>query len=99
MEVDSGRVELHLPGLLADDAGGWTVHRVDAARVATVAELFDIVGVDWPRLERRLRDETGRLRPYVNVFVGADDVRWADGLATSVRGGDVVLVLPSVAGG
>lgn len=92
-------VELHLPGLLADDAGGRSVHRVDAAEVATVADLLDAVGANWPRLGRRLRDETGCLRPFVNVFVGPDDVRWAEGLATPVRPGDVVLVLPSVAGG
>lgn len=92
-------VELHLPGLLADDAGGRTVHRVEASSVSTVADLLDAVGASWPRLERRLRDETGQLRPYVNLFVGQDDVRWADGLATRVGPGDVVLVLPSVAGG
>jgi len=92
-------VELHLPSLLADDAGGRTVHCVEAADVATVADLLDAVGANWPRLSRRLRDETGRLRPYVNVYVGPDDVRWDDGLRTAVRPGDVVFVLPSVAGG
>jgi sulfur-carrier protein len=85
--------------LLADDAGGRTVHAVDAAGVATVADLLDAVGRTWPRLARRLRDETGTLRPYVNVYVGQEDVRWAHGLSTAVRAGDVVLVLPSVAGG
>ncbi|HEY6795813.1 MAG TPA: ubiquitin-like small modifier protein 1 [Kineosporiaceae bacterium] len=92
-------VELHLPGLLADDAGGQAVHRVDPAAAATVGDLLDAVGSRWPRLGRRLRDETGQLRPYVNVYVGAEDVRWTQGLATAVRPGDVVLVLPSVAGG
>lgn len=92
-------VELRLPGLLADDAGGRTVHRVDVSGMSTVADLLDAVGASWPRLDRRLRDETGQLRPYVNVYVGQDDVRWSDGLATAVRPGDVVLVLPSVAGG
>lgn len=95
----AGVVELRLPGLLADDAGGRPVHHVDAARVRTVADLLDAVGAGWPRLDRRLRDETGVLRRHVNVFVGPDDVRWAQGLATPVRAGDVVLVLPSVAGG
>ena len=92
-------VELRLPGLLADDAGGAAVHLVDAAQVATVAEVLDAVGATWPQLARRLRDETGALRPFVNVYVGQDDVRWSQGLATAVRAGDVVLVLPSVAGG
>jgi sulfur-carrier protein len=92
-------VELHLPGLLADDAGGRTVHRVDADAAATVGALLDAVGARWPRLGRRLRDETGQLRPYVNVFVGEEDVRWAEGLSTAVGPGDVVFVLPSVAGG
>jgi sulfur-carrier protein len=92
-------VEVHLPGLLADDAGGRTVLAVDAVGVTTVSDLLDAVGRSWPRLGRRLRDESGALRPYVNVYVGQEDVRWADGLATAVRAGDVVLVLPSVAGG
>jgi sulfur-carrier protein len=97
--VGTGIVELRLPGLLAPDAGGTCVHPVDAARVATVADLLDAVGATWPLLDRRLRDETGVLRPFVNVYVGQDDVRWSQGLATAVRPGDIVLVLPSVAGG
>lgn len=92
-------VELQLPGLLADDAGGRTVHRVPAGDVRTVAQLLDAVAAGRPRLDRRLRDETGALRPYVNVFVSGDDVRWSQGLATPVVAGDIVLVLPSVAGG
>lgn len=95
----TGFVELRLPGLLADDAGGGTVHQVEAEGVATVADLLDAVGATWPLLARRLRDETGALRPFVNVYVGQDDVRWSRGLATAVRPGDIVLVLPSVAGG
>jgi molybdopterin synthase sulfur carrier subunit len=95
----TGFVELRLPGLLAEDAGGGAVHRVDAASVATVADLLDRVEADWPVLGRRLRDETGSLRSFVNVYVGQDDVRRTQGLATAVCAGDVVLVLPSVAGG
>ena len=97
--ADPGVVELRLPGLLADDAGGRPVHRVSAGAVRTVAELLDAVAASCPRLDRRIRDETGVLRRHVNVFVGADDVRWSQGLATPVRAGDVVLVLPAVAGG
>jgi molybdopterin converting factor small subunit len=95
----ASNVELRLPGLLADDVGGQTVHHVDAAGIRTVADVLDAVDATWPKLGRRLRDETGTLRRHVNVYIGQDDIRWADGLATAVHSGDVVLILPSVAGG
>ena len=39
------------------------------------------------------------MRRFVNVYVDGEDVRWQGGLATAVRDGAVVQVLPSVAGG
>ena len=50
-------------------------------------------------LARRIRDETGQVRRFVNVYVDGDDVRFEGGLATKVRDGAEVQVLPSVAGG
>jgi molybdopterin converting factor small subunit len=50
-------------------------------------------------LGRRIRDETGQVRRFVNVYVDGDDVRFNGGLATPVRDGAEVQVLPSVAGG
>jgi molybdopterin converting factor small subunit len=50
-------------------------------------------------LERRIRDEAGALRRFVNVYVDGDDVRFVDGVHTALRDGAVVQVLPSVAGG
>jgi molybdopterin synthase sulfur carrier subunit len=51
------------------------------------------------RCWRRLFDETGRLRRYVNVYLDGVDVRIGDGMDTPVSGGAELLVLPSVAGG
>jgi molybdopterin converting factor small subunit len=48
---------------------------------------------------RRIVDERGELRRFVNVYVGDVDVRDRDGLATTIPDGSTVLVLPSVAGG
>jgi molybdopterin converting factor small subunit len=48
---------------------------------------------------RRIRDETGQVRRFVNVYVDGDDVRFQGGLTTPVRDGAEVQVLPSVAGG
>ena len=47
----------------------------------------------------RLLDDSGDLRKFVNVFVDDDDVRYLDGLATSVSDGVTVSIIPAVAGG
>ncbi len=91
-------VEVLLPGVLADLAGGAKHLKVDPPG-GTLADLLDALAADHPLLARRIRDETGALRRFVNVYVDGDDVRFADGLATPVRDGAVVQVLPSVAGG
>ncbi len=91
-------VEVVLPGVLADLAGGRRRLRVDPGR-ATVAGVLDALATAHPVLERRIRDEAGALRRFVNVYVDGDDVRFAAGVDTPVRDGAVVEVLPSVAGG
>ena len=91
-------VTLRLPAVLADLVGGRrSLEVVPAPR--TVAELLDRVEVDEPVVVRRIRDETGALRRFVNVYVDGDDVRHLDGLATPLQDGATVHVLPSVAGG
>ena len=52
-----------------------------------------------PTLRERLRDEHGRLREHLSVYVNKDDVRFLQGEATPVRDGDVVHVIPAVSGG
>jgi sulfur-carrier protein len=91
-------VEVVLPGVLADLAGGQKHLKVDLAD-STVGGLLDALAADHPLLERRIRDETGQLRRFVNVYVDGDDVRFDQGVKTAVRDGAVVQVLPSVAGG
>ncbi len=91
-------VEVVLPGVLADLAGGRRRLPVDP-QPATVAGLLDALAAEHPVLERRIRDESGALRRFVNVYVDGDDVRFAAGVHTAVRDGAVVEVLPSVAGG
>ncbi|MGY1754603.1 ubiquitin-like small modifier protein 1 [Blastococcus sp. SYSU D01042] len=91
-------VQVVLPGVLADLAGGAKHLDVDPAG-STLADLLDALGAQHPTLARRIRDETGRVRRFVNVYVDGEDVRWQDGLATPVPDGAVVQVLPSVAGG
>ena len=91
-------VELRLPSTLADTVGGRRVLVVDPAP-PTLAVLLDGLEAEHPALVRRIRDETGSLRRFVNVYVAGDDVRHLEGLGTHLQDGDLVQVLPSVAGG
>ncbi len=91
-------VEVVLPGVLADLAGGARRLEVDLGG-GTLADLLDTLGAVHPLLARRIRDETGALRRNVDVYVDGDDVRFAGGVGAPVPDGAVVQVLPSVAGG
>lgn len=87
-----------LPGVLADLAGGRRTLNV-AGPVATMADLLDELAAHYPVLVRRVRDETGAARRFVNLYVDGDDVRGGRGLATELGEDAVVHILPSVAGG
>ena len=91
-------VQVLLPGVLAALAGGEKHVDVEPAG-DTLADLLDALAAQHPMLARRIRDETGAVRRFVNVYVDGDDVRFEGGLATKVRDGAEVHVLPSVAGG
>jgi sulfur-carrier protein len=91
-------VQVLLPGVLATLAGG--AKHLDVEPVGdTLADLLDALATEHPLLCRRIRDETGQVRRFVNVYVDGDDVRFQGGLTTPVRDGAEVQVLPSVAGG
>jgi sulfur-carrier protein len=65
----------------------------------TVAELLDRLAVIYPELERCLRDEQGTIRPHVNMFIGGENIRSIDGLASELIPGAVLTMLPAVSGG
>lgn len=65
---------------------------------ATLADLLADLEVRHAGLQDRLIDG-GKLRRFVNVYLNDEDVRFLDGLDTALKDGDVVTVLPAVAGG
>jgi molybdopterin synthase sulfur carrier subunit len=69
---------------------------------AAGASLGDAIGdleQNFPGIRERLMDDGGELRRFVNVYVNGDDVRFIDGLATALKDGDEVSIVPAVAGG
>ncbi len=66
---------------------------------STVAEVLDDLFARHGELRERLCDEDGTLRRFVNVYVGGEDIRFGDGLETSISDGAELQILPAVAGG
>ena len=89
-------VTVRVPTILRTYTGG-------AAEVAVEgATLSDVVGAleaAYPGIGPRVLDDEGRLRRFVNVYVGDEDVRFASGLETPTPAGSTVSVIPAVAGG
>ena len=93
-----GAVDVKLPAALASECGGARHLTVDLEPGATLTDVLDAIARTHPRLGRRLRDEAGQLRRYVNIYVGDDESRRLQGLNTPVDGRDIQ-ILPSIAGG
>ena len=92
-------ISVVLPSVLQPLAGGQSVLTTPADGAVTVGSLLDAVTGTYPVLARRLRDETGALRRYVNIYVNGEEVRRLRGLETEVSAGQEVLIIQSVAGG
>ena len=90
-------VTVVLPGVLRAQAGGRSKLELAASEDATLSGILDSIGAEFPLLERRLRDERGELRRYVNLYVDGEECRRLDGLKTPVSNRAEILVVPSVA--
>jgi molybdopterin synthase sulfur carrier subunit len=89
-------VKVRIPTQLRPLAGGAGEVEVQAS---TVGEALKALDAAYPGLGERIFDANGELRRFVNVFMGDEDVRFLEGLATPVPEGSVVSVVPAVAGG
>ena len=93
-------VRVRIPGPLRELVGGAATVDVDIpADDATVAQVLDALAAQHPALERRVRDERGRRRAHVNLFVGADNIRDLDDLSSVVVHGAEVSIIPAISGG
>ena len=89
-------VSVRIPTTLRPLTGGSSEVQVEAG---TVAEVLSVLEMSHPGFGDRILDEFGQLHRFVNVFVSDDDVRFLDGLNTTVPDGGTVAIVPAVAGG
>jgi len=89
-------VEIKLPTVLRVQADGQATVAVEGA---TVGEVFAGLVERYPGLRGNLLADDGSLHKFVNVYKDDDDIRYLDGLDTKLGDGDVLSILPAVAGG
>ena len=89
-------VSVRIPTILRTYTGGESEVTVEGD---TLSSVLDALEQSYSGIRSRIVDETGELRRFVNVYVGNDDVRFLDGLATATPDGAKVSVIPAVAGG
>jgi sulfur-carrier protein len=89
-------VKVRIPTQLRELTGGAAEVDVNGA---TVAEVLKQLEAAHPGFAERLYDDQGELRRFVNVFVADEDIRFLQGLDTPVTEGQVVSIVPAVAGG
>jgi molybdopterin synthase sulfur carrier subunit len=89
-------VSVKIPTILRWYTGGAAEVR---AEPGTLREVLAGLDRSYPGLASRILDDAGQLRRFVNVYVGENDVRLAEGLDTQVPAGVEVSVIPAVAGG
>ena len=89
-------IQVKLPTVLRVHAGGASSV---SAEGSTIGEVFADLSAQHPGLKGNLVGEDGSLHKFVNVYRNDDDIRYLDALDTKVTDGDVISILPAVAGG
>ena len=86
---------VRIPPTLRRDTGG---AREVGANGTTVREVLEDLTEQFPALREAIYED-GDIAPFVNVYVGGEDVRTLEGAETPVREGTTVILLPAMAGG
>jgi molybdopterin converting factor small subunit len=64
-----------------------------------VTDVLDALVETYPELKKHLYGDDLQLRPFVNLFLGEENINQLQGLKTSLEEGDTLLIIPSIAGG
>jgi len=89
-------VSVRIPTILRTYTGGESEVKAEGA---TLRDVIADLEKNHSGIAARVLDDAGKLRRFVNVYVGDEDVRFADGLDTATPDGTQVSIIPAVAGG
>ena len=69
------------------------------ATAANLPTLLTEIDKSFPALGTQIKDEDGKLRRFINVYVNDEDIRFLGGESYAFQEGDEVMLIPSIAGG
>jgi molybdopterin synthase sulfur carrier subunit len=89
-------VSVRIPTILRNFTDGESEVKADGS---TLREVIADLDANYSGIAGRIIDDSGKIRRFVNVYVGDEDVRFAEGMDTATPAGVQVSVIPAVAGG
>jgi molybdopterin converting factor small subunit len=89
-------IKVQIPSALRRHTAGTAEISCSASNLG---ELFAVLDEQFPALRPHLRDESGQIRRFLNVYVNEEDIRFLGGDTYAFTDGDEVLLVPSIAGG
>jgi sulfur-carrier protein len=66
---------------------------------AKISEALNDLTAQFPAIKPHLFNEGGELRPFVNLFVGENNIKDLQGVDTPIKDSDKIMLIPSIAGG
>ncbi len=66
---------------------------------SSIDQMIGTLEAAHPGMRAKLCDDSGKIRRFINVFVGEEDIRFLEGQETELRDGDSVDIVPAIAGG
>jgi sulfur-carrier protein len=89
-------IKVQIPSALRRHTDG--VGQLDCS-ATNLNDLFSALDEKFPALKPHLRDESGQIRRFLNIYVNEEDIRFLGGDKYAFQDGDEVLLVPSIAGG
>ncbi len=91
-----GKINVVLPAAFVRHTNG---QKQFASAAANLCGLIADIDQTFPALSTQIKDESGKLRRFINIYVNEEDIRFLGGESYVFQDGDEVMLIPSIAGG
>lgn len=92
-------VSFNIPGPLREFTAQQSKVEIEVRSGASLLESLQALFLAYPGLRDRILTESGQPRQHVNIFVGKEDIRYLNGLATTIPSNAEISIVPAITGG